>query len=75
MELRVDISYNQILNMIKQLPENDIKKLANTLQIEYVKDKPTKFFQKLIMQAPTWSDSDLKDYTEARIHINKSRIE
>jgi hypothetical protein len=74
MELRVDINYNQILRLIRQLPKKDIKKLTNTLQSEIAVDKSTKSLQKLILQAPTWTDSDFNDYNEARIHINKSRI-
>lgn len=74
MELKVDINYNQILRLIRQLPKRDIKKLTSTLQSEILADKPTKSFHKLILQAPTWTDSDLNDYNEARIHINKSRI-
>jgi len=74
MELEVDINYNQILKLIRQLPKRDIKKLTNTLQSEIVTDKSTKSLQKLILQAPTWTDSELNDYNEARIHINKSRI-
>jgi hypothetical protein len=74
MELRVDINYNQILRMIRQLPKRDIKKLTNTLQSEIAADKSTKSLQKLILQAPTWTDSDVNDYNAARIHINKSRI-
>jgi hypothetical protein len=74
MELKVDINYNQILGLIRQLPKKDIKKLTNTLQSEIVADKSTRSLLKLILQAPTWTDSDLDDYNEARIHINKSRI-
>ena len=74
MELRVDINYNQILRLIRQLPKKDIKKLTNTLQSEIAADKSTRSLQKLILQAPTWTDSDLNDYNEVRIHINKSRI-
>ena len=74
MELKVDINYNQILKLIRQLPKRDIKKLTDTLQYEIVADKPTKSLQKMILQAPTWSDSDLNDYDEVRNHINKSRI-
>jgi len=74
MELRVDISYSEILRLIRQLPKKDIKKLTNTLQSEIATDKSTKSLQKLILQAPTWTDSDLNDYSVARIHINKSRI-
>jgi hypothetical protein len=74
LELRVDVNYNQILRLIQQLPKKDIKKLTNTLQSEIAADKSTKSLPKLILQAPTWSDSDLNDYNEARSHINKSRI-
>jgi hypothetical protein len=74
MELRIDINYNQILRLIRQLPKKDIKKLTNTLQSEIAADKSTKSLQWLILHAPTWTDSDLNDYNEARIHINKSRI-
>jgi hypothetical protein len=70
MELKVDINYNQILGLIRQLPKKDIKKLTNTLQSEIVADKSTRSLLKLILQAPTWTDSDLDDYNEARIHIN-----
>lgn len=74
MELRIDINYNQILRLIRQLPKKDIKKLTNTLQSEMAADRSTKSLQKLILQAPTWTDSDLNDYTTAREHINNSRI-
>jgi hypothetical protein len=74
MELKVYISYNQILRLIRQLPKKDIKKLTNTLQTEIAVDKSARSLQNLILQAPRWSDSDLKDYNIARIHINKSRI-
>ncbi len=74
MELRVDISYSQILRLIRQLPKKEIKKLTHTLQSEIASDKSGKSLQKLILQAPTWTDSDFNDYNEARIHINKSRI-
>lgn len=74
MELRVDINYNQILGLIRQLPENDIKKLANTLQYEIRKDKSQAILQDLILQAPSWTESDFEAFQEARIHINTSRL-
>jgi len=74
MELRVEINYNQILRLIQQLPKKDVKKLTNTLQSEIAADKSTKSLDELILQAPTWTDSDLNDYNKARIHMNKFRI-
>jgi hypothetical protein len=74
MELRVDINYNQILGLIRQLPKKDIKKLTNILQSEITASKSTRSLQNLILQAPTWTESDLDFYNDARIHINNSRI-
>ncbi len=74
MELNLDISYNQILRLVRQLPQKDIVKLANALQSEISKEKSGESIHKLILQAPTWTDLELKDYNQARIHINKSRI-
>jgi hypothetical protein len=76
MELRIRIDYNQILKLIHQLPEEDFEKLAITLQSEVSSKKKskTKSIHDLILDAPTWSDSDINDVQEARNYINKSRI-
>lgn len=74
MEVRIDINYNQILKLIRQLPEKDIEKLTRTLQSEISSEKSEKSLAELILKAPTWSDSDMKDFKEARNHINKSRV-
>ncbi|MGV8138492.1 MAG: hypothetical protein AB2L20_25090 [Mangrovibacterium sp.] len=74
MELKVNITYSQILKLIRQLPRKDIEKLTTTLQSEIVVEKSSKALQKLILEAPTWDDSDLNNFKEVRAHINKSRI-
>jgi len=52
----------------------NIKKLTITLQSEISSEEPVISLDKLILKAPTWSDSELKNYNEAKNHINKSRI-
>jgi hypothetical protein len=74
MRLSLDLNYNQILKLIRQLPKSEIKKLTNALQSEIITEKSSSSLQELILQAPTWSDSDLEKYNEVRTHINKSRI-
>ncbi|HKK81994.1 MAG TPA: hypothetical protein VJ909_07090 [Prolixibacteraceae bacterium] len=74
MELRLDINYNQILRLIRQLPKEDIKKLTNTLQSEGDIEETDISLDELILNAPTWTDSEIEDYSKARIHFNKSRI-
>jgi len=66
--------YNQILELIRQLPEKEIEKLAIALQSEISSKKTSESIQELILKAPTWTDSDLEDYKEARDSINNSRL-
>jgi hypothetical protein len=68
------VYYDQILELIHQLPEKEIEKPAITLQSEISSKKTSESIQELILKAPTWSDSDLEDYNEARNYINKSRL-
>lgn len=74
MELSVNINYNQILRLIRQLPKKDIEKLTRTLQSEISTEKSAKSLDQIILQAPTWTDSDFKEYKKVRSHINKSRV-
>lgn len=74
MELKLNIDYNQILGLIHQLPEKEIRKLATALQSEILSKKSSRSIQELILQAPTWSDSDFNAFQETRNYINKSRI-
>ena len=68
------VDYNQILELIHQLPEKEIEKLAITLQSEISSKKTSGSIQELILKAPNWTDSDLEDYKEARNSINNSRL-
>jgi len=74
MDSGINIDYNQILNLIHQLPKKEIERLTLTLQSEIESGKSGKLLQKMILNAPTWTDEELRDYQEARAHLNQSRI-
>jgi len=74
MELRLDLEFNQLLKLIHQLPKKDIERLSVVLQSEVSASKSSSALQKLILDAPTWSDAELHEYEEARAHLNQSRI-
>ena len=74
MELRIDLEFNQILKLIHQLPKKEIERLTITLQSEISANKSASTLQKMILDAPTWSDAELHEYEEARTHLNQSRI-
>jgi len=74
MEIKINLNYEQVLGLIRQLPKEEIEKLAITLQSEISTQKPSTNLEELILEAPTWDDSELEDYQRVRGHINKSRL-
>ena len=74
MELKINLEFNQILKLIHQLPQKDIERLSVVLQSEVSASKSTSSLQKLILDAPTWTDAELHEYEEARTHLNQSWI-
>lgn len=74
MEIKINLDLNQILGLIRQLPEKDIEKLALTLQSEISHQKSRSSLKSLILEAPTWNESDYENYQNVRQHINESRI-
>lgn len=76
MELRINVDLFQIINLIHQLPEQEIEKLSSTLQTELSLKKKNgkKNLSKLIISAPTWTDSDFEEYNEVRRQLNKTRL-
>ena len=74
MELKINLEFNQLLKLIHQLPKKDIERLSVVLQSEVTAAKSASSLQKLILDAPTWTDTELQDYNDARDHLNQSRI-
>jgi len=77
MELKLDIGYSQVYDLVCQLPETDIKRLLNHFQVKYemlsTKEQKTSI-QELILQAPTWTEQEYNNYLDARNFINQSRL-
>lgn len=76
MELKVNIDYDQIMDLIQQLPPQDIEKLSSAIQagLSQKKEIAKSKLVGLILSSPTWSDKDYRDYVEARAQINKTRL-
>lgn len=76
MNINLNIAYKDLVNIVKQLPVSDLKKLNSTINKEIVVKKQTKRtdLQSLILKFPTWSDAEYENYQTARNHINKSRL-
>jgi hypothetical protein len=76
MELTLNIGYDQLLLLVKQLPANQIAKLKSELDDEYVLSKSkTEIteFQKFLLSGPVMSKEQYGNYVENRKHFNKWR--
>lgn len=74
MKLRINISYKQLLDLIHQLPKSEIERLTITLQSEIESYQTSNSLEKMILNAPTWSNEILREFNNARTHIKQSRM-
>ena len=75
MELKINIEYKQVFELVNQLPDRDVQKLVRKIQCKFDSNKIKRIpIQEAIMQAPTWTDEEYNNYLEARNHINQSRL-
>jgi len=75
MELKINIGYAQVLELVGQLPKKDIQKLVKQVQGGFENPEKKQIpIQELILQAPTWTDEEYNNYLETRKHINQSRL-
>jgi hypothetical protein len=76
MDLKISIGYHQFLELIAQLPAADLEKLAAAIQQQLKANQPKKLktpLQKLLLQAPTWTDQEYQNYLQAKAHLNQFR--
>jgi hypothetical protein len=76
MDLKISIGYQQFVELIAQLPAAELEKLAVAIQ-QQLKAKQSKkqktALQKLLLQAPTWTEQEYQNYLEAKAHLNQFR--
>lgn len=69
MELKLDLDYPQILNLVRQLPVNQIAKLlvdAQNILEEEKKNENIAAFQTFLLSAPVMSDEQYDSFVENR---------
>jgi hypothetical protein len=74
-ELNIHL-YQKALKLIKTLPQKEVEQLIIALKKRIPpkrKRKPNTDIQNLILNAPTWSDQEYKDYLDGKKHLNNFR--
>jgi hypothetical protein len=77
MELAANLGYQQIVNIVKQLPANQIEKLKTEFTLNYIREKAQaeiSEFQQFLLSGPVMSDEQFQNFKENRKHFTKWRI-
>jgi len=78
MELTIDIQYEQIIDLIKQLPQNKITQLSNFLADKSIAHKKTASknddLQALLLKGPTMSNEQYDIFLQNRKMFNQWRV-
>lgn len=74
MQLTVNIQYNQLISILKNLPANQLAKVKSEIEnIEIVSNTNISDFQKFILEGPVMSDEQYNTFKEHRKSFNKWR--
>ncbi len=76
MELKVDLGFEQLIGLIRQLPANQIAKLKaelddSSLIVKSVSE--VKEFQQFLLYGPIMSDEQFNEYQQHRKHFDEWR--
>jgi hypothetical protein len=69
MDLTVKIGYDEILDLVKQLPASKIKQLQAVINQDFISKKAKQeisTFQEFLLKGPVMSDEQLEQFNENR---------
>ena len=78
MELTLSLEYAQIINLVKQLPANQIEKIKKELKENFILTKAkseVSDFQKFILAGPVMSDDQYQSFKQHRQDFNLWRMQ
>jgi len=73
MELKLELSYEQLLSFVHQLPLKQKEKLVKEVQKDLKPINDRDNFRELLLNGPTWTDEQYEEFLEARKHLNEFR--
>ncbi len=74
MELSINIGYEQLLRLVRQLPHNDKKKLNNEIEKDLMNTgskEDMNEFQEFLLQGPSMTDEQFNNFKELRKNFNQ----
>ena len=77
MDLTVKVGFEEVLNLVKQLPASKIKQLQVFLNQDFISKKASEdisSFQSFLINAPVMSEKEFDNYKSNRNQFNQWRI-
>jgi hypothetical protein len=78
MELTVNLNYDEVVKLIKQLPASKLKQLKLNLDENFINSKASveiSNFQKFLLNGPVMSDKQFSEFKENRKLFNQWRAQ
>ena len=73
MQVQVDIAFDQLLKVVKKLPEGQLKKLRAEIDREVKEDKSDIDLESLLLNGPTATKKQIETIQTNRTAINQWR--
>lgn len=76
MELKIDLGYDQLLRLVKQLPAAKIVQLKSELNDSFIENKlktDNSKFQQFLLNGPVMTDTQYEQFLENRKWFNEWR--
>ena len=73
MEVQVDIAFDQLVELAKQLPESKWEKLKKAVEATSTLEQEREAMREFLMNGPTFSPKQIKAVADARKRINAWR--
>ena len=74
MQVQVDIGFENLIRIVKQLPKDQLLKFKKELDKEIVDDNELKYLKSFLLDAPVFTDEQIATIEQTRKEINKWQI-
>ncbi|MFI5160433.1 MAG: hypothetical protein ACHQHN_04110 [Sphingobacteriales bacterium] len=73
MQIQVDISFDELMGVVKKLPRDQFLRLKTELEKQDKKNNDSPGLESFLLEAPTFSEKQLEEIALTRKAINKWR--
>ena len=73
MQIQVDIGFDDLIRIVKKLPEDQLLKFKKELEKQNTNDTQLQDLESFLLTAPTFSDQQLEEIERTRKAINQWR--